>query len=120
MFLACFPHHRFPDGHQREPGRCHGEPRAEQSSSVARLLDRVVASLLAMTLWIKIPVANQRGAGHIANRRGCSSMVEQQPSKLNTRVRFPLPAPTILLNSLTKQTLARWSLGSQRQLLSLI
>ena len=26
-------------------------------------------------------------------RRGYSSMVEQQPSKLNTRVRFPLPAP---------------------------
>ena len=25
--------------------------------------------------------------------RGCSSMVEQQPSKLNTRVRFPSPAP---------------------------
>ena len=24
--------------------------------------------------------------------RGCSSMVEQQPSKLNTRVRFPSPA----------------------------
>ena len=26
-------------------------------------------------------------------RSGCSSMVEQQPSKLNTRVRFPSPAP---------------------------
>ena len=26
-------------------------------------------------------------------RCGCSSMVEQQPSKLNTRVRFPSPAP---------------------------
>ncbi len=24
---------------------------------------------------------------------GCSSMVEQQPSKLNTWVRFPSPAP---------------------------
>ena len=24
---------------------------------------------------------------------GCSSMVECQPSKLNTRVRFPVPAP---------------------------
>ena len=30
-------------------------------------------------------------------RRGCSSMVEQQPSKLNTRVRFPLPAPILKL-----------------------
>src|SRR5215210_5454990 len=27
-------------------------------------------------------------------RCGCSSMVEQQPSKLMTRVRFPSPAPT--------------------------
>ena len=27
--------------------------------------------------------------------RGCSSMVEQQPSKLMTRVRFPSPAPTV-------------------------
>src|SRR5437870_7289332 len=25
--------------------------------------------------------------------RGCSSMVEQKPSKLTTRVRFPSPAP---------------------------
>jgi hypothetical protein len=31
----------------------------------------------------------------IDSRRGCSSMVEQQPSKLMTRVRFPSPAPTI-------------------------
>ena len=29
----------------------------------------------------------------IRPRRGCSSMVEQQPSKLMTRVRFPSPAP---------------------------
>src|SRR5688500_1187927 len=27
------------------------------------------------------------------NEGGCSSMVEQQPSKLMTRVRFPSPAP---------------------------
>src|SRR6516164_8932354 len=27
--------------------------------------------------------------------RGCSSMVEQQPSKLMTRVRFPSPAPIL-------------------------
>jgi hypothetical protein len=33
---------------------------------------------------------SDRGAD---SRRGCSSMVEQQPSKLNTRVRFPSPAP---------------------------
>src|SRR4051812_38976707 len=28
---------------------------------------------------------------------GCSSMVEQKPSKLTTRVRFPSPAPGIVL-----------------------
>ena len=31
-------------------------------------------------------------------RRGCSSMVEQQPSKLMTRVRFPSPAPIFRLS----------------------
>lgn len=31
--------------------------------------------------------------GEFGARCGCSSMVEQQPSKLNTRVRFPVPAP---------------------------
>ena len=30
----------------------------------------------------------------VAAARGCSSMVEQKPSKLMTRVRFPSPAPT--------------------------
>src|SRR5215470_16076892 len=34
-----------------------------------------------------------------AQKCGCSSMVEQQPSKLNTRVRFPSPAPTISITS---------------------
>ena len=29
----------------------------------------------------------------IGTARGCSSMVEQKPSKLMTRVRFPSPAP---------------------------
>src|SRR5262249_40283750 len=29
----------------------------------------------------------------LSSERGCSSMVEQQPSKLMTRVRFPSPAP---------------------------
>ena len=28
-------------------------------------------------------------------RCGCSSMVEQKPSKLTTRVRFPSPAPDL-------------------------
>src|SRR5260370_32411369 len=33
------------------------------------------------------------GRDSSSRARGCSSMVEQQPSKLNTRVRFPSPAP---------------------------
>src|SRR5262249_17765275 len=32
---------------------------------------------------------------HLFSERGCSSMVEQQPSKLMTRVRFPSPAPPL-------------------------
>ena len=35
-----------------------------------------------------------RGRASRSVRCGCSSMVEQQPSKLNTRVRFPSPAPS--------------------------
>src|SRR5262249_42593698 len=35
-----------------------------------------------------------KAGSHVELRvRGCSSMVEQQPSKLMTRVRFPSPAP---------------------------
>ena len=44
------------------------------------------------------PLPCQKGrAGAYLGRRGCSSMVEQQPSKLNTRVRFPSPAPFLFL-----------------------
>jgi hypothetical protein len=34
--------------------------------------------------------------------RGCSSMVEQKPSKLTTRVRFPSPAPNLDPDPTTK------------------
>ena len=37
----------------------------------------------------RISKLNRSGKG----LRGCSSMVEHQPSKLDTRVRFPSPAP---------------------------
>ena len=39
--------------------------------------------------------ANASGVGHRPG--GYSSVVEQQPSKLNMRVRFPLPAPVLLI-----------------------
>src|SRR3712207_8850352 len=37
--------------------------------------------------------AGARAATLSGHRRGCSSMVEPQPSKLAMRVRFPPPAP---------------------------
>ena len=43
----------------------------------------------------KMPKLNHSGMG----LRGCSSMVEHQPSKLDTRVRFPSPAPFKCANS---------------------
>src|ERR1700741_2174929 len=53
---------------------------------------------------------------------GCSSMVEQQPSKLNTRVRFPSPAP-ITSQTFPKITAVGYfigllkSLGSKKRLI---
>src|SRR6266702_3229753 len=35
--------------------------------------------------------------------RGCSSMVEQKPSKLMTRVRFPSPAPSLPVHALNER-----------------
>ncbi len=43
--------------------------------------------------------------------RGCSSMVEQQPSKLMTRVRFPSPAPSFRC---PETSLNRVALSSRR------
>jgi hypothetical protein len=41
------------------------------------------------------PLPSAAQIGIESPSRGCSSMVEQQPSKLNTRVRFPSPAPAL-------------------------
>ena len=38
-----------------------------------------------------------------AAQRGCSSMVERQPSKLTTRDHYPLPAPLAILAQLVEQ-----------------
>ena len=38
---------------------------------------------------------DRRNPNRIATTGGCSSMVEQKPSKLTTRVRFPSPAPEL-------------------------
>ena len=57
---------------------------------------RLVASRAAVKweMHRRRPIAKRRADWHrFGDARGCSSMVEQQPSKLNTRVRFPSPAP---------------------------
>ena len=38
-------------------------------------------------------ILSKKFGGEAKGRSGCSSMVEQKPSKLTTRVRFPSPAP---------------------------
>ncbi len=45
--------------------------------------------------WLRRGIESGAEPLHMGGRRGCSSMVEQQPSKLNTRVRFPSPAPVL-------------------------
>jgi hypothetical protein len=65
-------------------------------------------------LWLEIP----------PEERGCSSMVELQPSKLVMRVRFPSPAPTRFLARLLAQGLQdgipestdEFRIGSESQL----
>ena len=47
----------------------------------------------------------------VSSVRGCSSMVEQQPSKLMTRVRFPSPAPKFHLCGEAFRVLAEPSTG---------
>src|SRR5262249_11010278 len=57
-----------------------------------RLASRPVAKAPAEAL--------AKAGSHVGLRvRGCSSMVEQQPSKLMTRVRFPSPAPSLESNT---------------------
>ena len=50
------------------------------------LVDKGLAELVGM-------VDGLVACGKAAKFCGCSSMVEQKPSKLTTRVRFPSPAP---------------------------
>ena len=46
--------------------------------------------------FINNTTRKNRGNG---DPRGCSSMVELKPSKLMTRVRFPSPAPMVLVGT---------------------
>ena len=54
-----------------------------------------------------IRLTRSRRQWHWRWRRGCSSMVEQKPSKLTTRVRFPSPAPK-------SRPCGRWSIFLER------
>ena len=47
-------------------------------------------------IYVLLYSAASRRSARISEICGYSSVVEQQPSKLNMRVRFPLPAPDLL------------------------
>jgi hypothetical protein len=71
----------------------------QPSPLACRSSGRLVATATCRCVFRRSPLGRQRlaKAGSRVNvsmrARGCSSMVEQQPSKLMTRVRFPSPAP---------------------------
>jgi hypothetical protein len=70
----------------------------------------------AMTKCMISGLANLPPCRYLSSICGCSSMVEQQPSKLNTRVRFPSPAPDYLAisNPRLKPIPGRASSGGDR------
>src|SRR6266536_4129215 len=81
-------------------------PRGGEDGQARRLPDHAPPGNLTevrCARWYARPAANGPGApprmrrphGPQAAPRGCSSMVELEPSKLVTRVRFPSPAPKV-------------------------
>ena len=81
-------------------GRTNGDSEGEIRQYVRFRACRAVAREVSQRWWLRQSARRDRSPLNICrtqvNRvrsRGCSSMVEQQPSKLNTRVRFPSPAP---------------------------
>ena len=79
---------------------------AAATSGLASLVARSSRKAGGMPEWLKGTDCKSVGSAYVGSNptpstipdrilttRGYSSMVEQQPSKLNTRVRFPLPAP---------------------------
>jgi hypothetical protein len=73
--------------------------RARARLSFHALADSALIGLY-FTHWIKAGIKAGTNPVFIGFPMcGCSSMVEQQPSKLNTRVRFPSPAPIIRADS---------------------
>jgi hypothetical protein len=57
--------------------------------------------------WTRRALPPARSRDGAAQPRGRSSMVERQPSKLHTRVRFPLPAPTRRASALLSRVRSR-------------
>ena len=62
-------------------------PRRRVRSDAEHDPERLAARLMRGGYWFSDRIMLQKICG-------CSSMAEQQPSKLNTRVRFPSPAPS--------------------------
>ena len=69
---------------------------------VVPLASPAMIGLMLLGTWLAVgvratpaPVDGRRASGKAPPDGGCSSMVEQKPSKLTTRVRFPSPAPAI-------------------------
>ena len=60
----------------------------------------------------RTPCQSGPGGAYLRAAGGCSSMVEQQPSKLNTRVRFPSPAPFLMFRTpkSRRRAVALWPL----------
>src|SRR5580704_16647838 len=70
-------------------GHIAGAPIATGITARSRSGRRGVTSIFSTFADTYIVCASRR----VCASRGCSSMVEQKPSKLMTRVRFPSPAP---------------------------
>ena len=71
-------------------------PRSPQSGALARDV-AVVSAIVCLYVYADEGVEQQAKRWVGTHAGGCSSMVEQKPSKLTTRVRFPSPAPNIVL-----------------------
>jgi hypothetical protein len=61
-----------------------------RSEDVGRVSAELAKPRGVRAIWHRLPSVSRA-----RNECGCSSMVEQQPSKLMTRVRFPSPAPSL-------------------------
>ena len=91
------------DGAPPHPGRCHFSFCGSLVACRGLELGGVVDIPQNLGYAMRPGTCSRQNADHgilggcalYRARRGCSSMVEQKPSKLMTRVRFPSPAPIV-------------------------